>query len=511
MKTARLRFIVDVPVYAYWVALYSLLLLWSSNLVEVSLKQVGALCLILILLTTLLGLFGRLLTGNWHRAGIVASFSILIVLKYAILLKALSHFQPGGHEVFRHRTLLPLLAVGFVAGCLVLRRWSCKQITPWANAAASLLALTLLATTGIRYGRLRSEMASRHGFAPISTSQFTVKDRPNVIMILLDEYARGDTLRNDFGFDNSLFEAALTDRGFSVLPDSSANYPYTILSLGSVLNMDYWPTAGEGTYDIGTEAYQVTQLQNNRVMKAFHDLGYEIQTISFCPATDHMDQVDKHVGGSNLFGAVLDLVAKDSIEVAFAPILHREWPNYVDAERARFGDRTLQAFELLRKAQFQKPTFLFLHVLSPHRPLVFKADGSWIRREENPRGKNYKSLYPQQVQFVNKLVLEAVDSVKSHSSAPPIIVVMSDHGSLLRSLSGASSMANPDRALIKERLSNLCALSLPGREPSPSSLNEFSAVNVFPLILNQYFDAHIPLRPRRVFWLDREILSEPTR
>ena len=505
MHSTPQSFLTNVPFYAYWVALYPLLLLWSSNLAEVSVRQVFALGAVLIAVTTAIGFLARLLTGNWARAGLVTSLTMLIVLKYAVILKALSHLQPGGIELFRHRTLLPMLGLGVVGGGLALRRRNCERLTLWANCGALLLAVSLALIVVLRYGTLSREISQRGGFEAISASQYSVKERPNVILILLDEYARGDALRDRFGFDNSKFEAGLAQRGFTVLPDSSANYPYTILSLGSVLNMDYWPTPPNGAYSVGSKPYQVTQLLNNRVMKIFRELGYEVRTISFCSATDHMRPVDVHVGYSNLFGAVLDLIAKDSIEVAFASLFHPTWPTYVDAERGRFGDRTLQAFELLRQAEFTRPTFLFLHVLSPHRPLVFKADGSWIRREENRHDENYEKLYPQQVQFVNRSVLEAIDSVQVHSKTPPIIVVMSDHGSLSHSLSGASSMANPDQELLKERLGNFCAIRLPGHQPDPKLLKDFSAVNVFPLILNEYFQAGLPMRARRTFWMDREV------
>jgi hypothetical protein len=62
---------------------------------------------------------------------------------------------------------------------------------------------------------------------------------PNIYWIVLDGYPRQDVLREEFGFDNSDFIHSLTSLGFTVLDQSRLNFPATINSISSTLNMDY--------------------------------------------------------------------------------------------------------------------------------------------------------------------------------------------------------------------------------------------------------------------------------
>ena len=62
---------------------------------------------------------------------------------------------------------------------------------------------------------------------------------PNIYWIVLDAYPRRDVLRESFGFDNDHFLNSLTSMGFTVLGQSLSNFPATINSVSSTLNMDY--------------------------------------------------------------------------------------------------------------------------------------------------------------------------------------------------------------------------------------------------------------------------------
>ncbi len=62
-------------------------------------------------------------------------------------------------------------------------------------------------------------------------------DTPNVFYIILDGYARADTLQRVCHCDNSDFLNFLRSRGFYVADEACANYPMTFMSVASSLNM----------------------------------------------------------------------------------------------------------------------------------------------------------------------------------------------------------------------------------------------------------------------------------
>ena len=491
------RILADIPIYPIWFGVYPLLYLWSVNPMEVAPQQLLKLTVERTLLAGCLLIGFRLLLRSWHRSAVATSIMLILLFQYGIIFRTLSKIHIGGFELFRHRTLLPLCLLAVGACCLALKRFTCKKVTVFAYRFCVVLILFFLGQTALRQWDLQKERRSQPTFPPLQLpTQAT--NRPNVVVIMLDEYARADALKKHFNFDNSLFLNALEHRGFVVLPESVANYHFTIRSLGSSLNMDYWPVRRPSPLDIGSQNFQLFQLQNNRVISFFKRLGYQVHTISACTATDHMASVDQHVGIQARFGELFDIIGRDTIEAAFISKTHPQWPGYLDEERGRYGDRTLRAFEFLKQQHFQQPTFVFLHVLCPHKPLVFKADGSWIRSEENPKGENYIQYYPQEVEHLNKLVLEAVDTVLKNSPTPPIIIVMSDHGTL--SARNPEAGPKPDEILIRERMGNLCALYFPNHQLKPSDLKDFSLVNLFRLVLNVYFNAELPLLPRKMYW-----------
>src|SRR5690606_9774336 len=62
---------------------------------------------------------------------------------------------------------------------------------------------------------------------------------PDIYYVIMDGYARSDTLKRDYGYDNSQFEGFLKEKGFHVIEDSRSNYRWTFLSLASSLNMEH--------------------------------------------------------------------------------------------------------------------------------------------------------------------------------------------------------------------------------------------------------------------------------
>ncbi len=63
--------------------------------------------------------------------------------------------------------------------------------------------------------------------------------KPDTYLILADEYAGYNQLKNILHYDNSAFEKDLKNRGFHIVTESHSNYRYTPHSIASLMNMDY--------------------------------------------------------------------------------------------------------------------------------------------------------------------------------------------------------------------------------------------------------------------------------
>ena len=63
--------------------------------------------------------------------------------------------------------------------------------------------------------------------------------KPSIYLLILDEYANSDALREQFGFDNHEFQDSLRHLGFRIPHQVRSNYMRTTLSLPSLLNFTH--------------------------------------------------------------------------------------------------------------------------------------------------------------------------------------------------------------------------------------------------------------------------------
>jgi hypothetical protein len=150
----------------------------------------------------------------------------------------------------------------------------------------------------------------------------------------------------------------------------------------------------------------------------------------------------------------------------------------------------------------QGPKFVFAHILAPHLPFLFDADGNPVR-EYQAGLAHTKADYVNQLIFVNKKVQEMVDEILARSGIEPIIIIQGDTGPPY-GFRHEEALHNPTEEIYQQNLRILNAFYLP--ENGAQSLYEgISPVNTFRLIFNRYFEADFPLVADRSYFLTGEI------
>ena len=148
-----------------------------------------------------------------------------------------------------------------------------------------------------------------------------------------------------------------------------------------------------------------------------------------------------------------------------------------------------------------KPKFVFAHLMSPHPPYVFAADGE--PREAALCFPEACSLFDggqrygkasqvagasEQIEFLDAQVADTVADILAVSPRPPVIIVMSDHGH------------RHDIDDHVEGLRNLFMAYTPGK--TGVFPDDVTPVNVLSRLLNAYLGAHIPLVDEPSYWVD---------
>jgi hypothetical protein len=393
----------------------------------------------------------------------------------------------SGERLQYIHSLLWLLLLVF--GWLLLRRMRATPARlPTALNFVSALLLAFALFQWLTSADLRADKSA------VASSAISVpKDRPDIYFILLDGYSRADVLARYYGFDNSPFLRGLERRGFQVAEASESNYNWTFLSLASTLNMDFVQgLMGDALDPRGSDRevpYRL--LRDNRVAAFLRARGYRyIHLQSTWGGTGSNPFADEFIPcGGGLF-------RDDFLLAIWEASWLRALGSSATMDLAACHLRNLETLTAL--AREPGPKFVLAHFVPPHHPYLFDSQGNVLRNANLSNQFEFQKQlwedragYVGQLQFVNTRIGAVVDRLIADSVRPPIILLQSDHGTNLR-----RGLRTEEHYRI--RLANLNAAFLPGA-PADLMPEDATAVNLFRIVFDRYFDAGLPLLPDRLF------------
>jgi len=338
-------------------------------------------------------------------------------------------------------------------------------------------------------GALGRPIAVRTGWKPSGP-------RRDVYLILLDEHANTDVLQEDFGFDNRPFDQQLRRRGFLVPRVVRSNYLHTLLSLPSLLNASQLNGLGEELGPHSTDPTVPNYLvAHNRVARFLHSQGYKF---IFFPSqwwisTQDSPEADVTFEAWHGWSLERELSRSDLrrslVKISLIDLLQGD--HDVDADHVR---RTLAG--IAKVPEMKQPTFTFAHVLNPHRPYSFDRHCGPVPRHSDEVGseERRRAGYVEQVQCIDSLVLQLVDTLLRRSPVPPIILIQGDHGSATLRYSDYPNAAAVPAPAARERFGAFGAYYLPG-DRKGSFGDTVTVVNVLGNVLRDYFGAALPRQP----------------
>jgi hypothetical protein len=327
----------------------------------------------------------------------------------------------------------------------------------------------------------------------------------DIYLVVLDARANAAVLRERLGVDDVAFEDSLRRLGFTIPRDMQSNYVMTVVSIPSLLNFEHvTPLArdvGENTRDFAVPKRLV---QQNRAARFLTARGYKYvlfpstrwRASESSPLADEVFDARSGFGWrGELWRTELRLGIVHSSLLRAAP-----WLQVERRSEPEFNARTLNG--LKRLAADPAPTFAFAHFMLPHGPFLVDSTCApsahpLLRMGEvdTPRGR---AAYLAQVRCANRMVLDFATTVLRESPTPPIILVVSDHGT---KLTGAGFLAHPERAsatYLRERFGAFGAFYAPAGGDSLFA-GRVTLVNVLRQVLRYYFGAELSLAPDHQF------------
>jgi hypothetical protein len=316
-----------------------------------------------------------------------------------------------------------------------------------------------------------------------------------------DDYVGDISLAETYAFDNHSFVDALQFLGYYVPSESFSNYPITTTSLASSLNGGLLDP--HGNYASATSRSGLYSLmQKPAVAEFLRKRGYLfVELGSWWDPTQALpgaDQSLRYAYGASVFGFhfhVSEFAGVFAFKTILEPVLERG---------VRIGDRRVVDWEgadpaqiFLRQvgdlekmaAEGGPPRFVFAHLLMPHLPVVFDADGGPI-----PPGLSDDDAYLRQLQFTNKKLTELATRIQATDRGKKAVVVLaSDEGQFPDNDTATGS----DRQL-RQKSNMFAALYFPDRDYS-GLYPTITPVNYFRVIFNKYFGTSLRLQPDIVY------------
>lgn len=495
------------PYHPFLFPLFPIFAVYANNAADVPAGQLAAPGAIALIAAAVLFAVLRMATGSVDRGGLILSvFWLLFFTIGPVLYGDWKQSVPGGPAVGVVAVVAIWLGLLSAASFVILRtKAELAPVTRALNRASIfLLAMPLalgayrsLAPSGADSLSADSGAASAPG-APRD-------DLPDIYYIMLDGYAREDVLRELYDFDNSDFLNELRERGFYVASGARANYAQTHLAVASVLNLDYLQDIFPRHRIEDPSPYITTSMiSNSEAARALRERGYRMIAFptGYLP-TDLKDAdvyVDVSAGLSEFHAVLLSLTPLDAVGRAFRRELGVSHESH--RRRALYTLDHLHDFALA-----EGPKFIFAHLICPHPPFVFGprgearkvdrafelVDGSALIKSAEDRIA-YIGAYRDQVRFINRKIVSAVENILRASPRPPVIVIHSDHGP-----GSKLDWDRPDRTDMKERMSILNAIYFPGG-PSPKFYETMSPVNIFRFVFNEVFGADFPILEDKSFF-----------
>ena len=482
--------------------LYFLLALASFNIGEVPIvESVRSLLLLPAIAAVLLWLVARLV-GDWHIAGLLCSLALLWATLYQYAFDSLNNFLTQEwtqvaswiQPIYKDQQFFLLWTglFGLLTVLVFLKGRGTYNFTRTLNFVA-LVMLVMPLITIVRSGALSNPVLSSAELS--SPEEVGSSDYPDIYYIIFDAYGRSDVLQEYYNISNATFIQQLENLGLTVLDESMANYHHTKLTLLSTLNMSHLDVVAD-EYGEDTKLFPLQLIEDSRVKRFLKSKGYTLIAIDSGIAWTQFTSYDYFFPAYHtLLNTFEGFLVRQSILNALSRLSESE----THRGRIRFGLNKLTDLP-----ETATPKFVFAHLLSPHPPFVFTADGGDLDYDGPPKLWNgeweeggfeaYRQGYAQQVDFISNEILNLVPKLIEQTDGEAIIIIQGDHGPGL--LTDYFSLEN---TCLPARMPVLNAIYLPdGRTDILDPAQ--TLINTFPILLNAYVDGEFKLQSNEKFF-----------
>jgi hypothetical protein len=486
-KTDRLAWVlggVAALLPALLFAAHPVLTLFEQNQTELPLSVIWSPLAVTFVATAVLYGVMMLVFKSWTKAGALTALAVLAFFYFDTFKGDVSALNLANGWV-----LVLWLALCAVVAVLVARtRRRLGTLMLGLGIAAAVMAVvpaTRIASYQYRHPAVAASDPRLWATDPLRPPRTAAK-RPDIYVIIPDDYARADVLRRYFHYDNRAFAAELKRRKFMISQQARSPYSDSESNIAAELNMGYLDGLGR---ILGKKSEDVrplkTMMEDNRASRLAKAVGYRWV---------HLDSDEVTFAGGN--PGISSVATPDSFtSLWLEKSVLREFGGRFgfndSATDERFRRNIRSSFSRLDGIPSQPgPKFVVFHTLVPHDPYIFGERGQPVTfpstADEVIHSRMAMPYYLQQLRFVERELLETIDTIRARSKEPPVVVIESDEGFE----SGEKTFG--EAAMQQIRVKGLVALSIPGMRGKPAPYPP-NTVNVLRYLFNKVFGTRFPM------------------
>jgi hypothetical protein len=394
-----------------------------------------------------------------------------------------------------HYTFLPFfILLALYASWLITKIKTAHSVRFWNSMTIILSVLIAFNIIKIVPAEIKKfELARVNALEEVDTRLLADQKYPDIYFIVLDEYSGFKPMREYWhylGVNN--FVQFLKSKGFFVAEESHSNSESTLYELATRLNYQDYPCCD--SFPIYFNAIANSKVASYLKSRGYTIIAFEELRDSF-PAdspfrADYLYESDP--SSPPVSEGLLDNFGTLVIDSSMLSVFSNFYKPYV-VDPFLKNHRNMIYFTVDKLAdlkEIKSPKFIYVHLLLPHVPFMFDANGNVIDQQYRNNWKYYLGNYI----FATKIAENMVTNILSHADVNnlPIIILQSDHGArnqIIHDNEETLLQNFPDDF----KTSIMFTLYVPGYDASglPQDINP---INTFPIIFNYLFDAGIPLK-----------------
>lgn len=419
--------------YPFFVALLPIFFVlhgYTAHARYIAFANIWPLFLALLLASGLLYIIFRVLLKQPAKAGLISLYCFGFYLFFGAIYDFLKAYSPWAF-IWKYSVLLGVFLAGLVLIFFWLKRSKKDHGRMMLFFNTLFLIFIVMELVKLISTDKEKKMATGLPLIPAAIH------KPDIYLLLFDEYSSTKSLRSMYQFDNSGLDSFLSNQGFHLLPDSRSNYPETSFSMASCLNMDYLPWLKHGM-EIKREHYQrcAEEIRNNEVVRFLENNGYTIENQSVFDLQHHPAPVSQRWLSIDT-RLITEETLLDRVCVEFSWFLNRYallrkiLPVTSYEEQMQNNDRCLAAVLKTSAERTETPRFIYGHFLLPHFPYYKDKDGQILPDSVVQDVMNEKLAplpkYLEYVQYTNTEVKKLITGIRSNDPQA-VIIFLSDHG-----------------------------------------------------------------------------------